>query len=158
VRCAGEMPDPRLAPLVLSEGERHTLENWARRRRTAQGLALRARIVLACAHGGSNVAVAARLGVNRGTVIRWRARFLARRLDGLSDEPRPGVPRTITDAQVEEVVIRTLEEVPEGATHWSKRELARRVGISPTSVHRIWRAFGLQPWRTEDFKISPDPR
>ena len=88
---------------------------------------------------------------------KWRARFLASRLDGLGDEPRPGVPRTITDAQVEEVVVRTLEEVPEGATHWSKRELARQVGISPTSVHRIWRAFGLQPWRTEDFKISPDP-
>ena len=134
MRCAGEMPDPRLAPLVLSEDERHTLENWAKRRRTAQGLALRARIVLACAQGGNNMAVAARLGVNRSTVSTWRARFLARRLDGLSDEPRPGVPRTITDAQVEEVVIRTLEEVPEGATHWSKRELARQVGISPTSV------------------------
>jgi transposase len=146
-----------LAPLVLSEDERHTLENWARRRSTAQGLALRARIVLACAQGGSNLAVAARLGVNRSTVSTWRARFLARRLGGLGDEPRPGVPRTITDAQVEEVVIRTLEEVPEGATHWSKRELARRVGISPASVHRIRRAFGLQPWRTEDFKISPDP-
>ena len=84
-------------------------------------------------------------------------RFLARRLDGLGDEPRPGVPRTITDAQVEEVVVRTLEETPEGATHWSKRELARQVGISPASVHRIWRAFGLQPWRTETFKISPGP-
>ena len=92
-----------------------------------------------------------------GTVRKWRDRFLARRLDGLGDEPRPGVPRTITDAQVEEVVVRTLEETPEGATHWSKRELAKLVGISPTSVHRIWRAFGLQPWRTEDFKISPDP-
>jgi len=142
---------------VLSEAERRTLENWAKRRKTAQGLALRARIVLACADGGSNIAVAARLRVNRGTVSKWRTRFLAKRLDGLGDEPRPGVPRTITDAQVEEVVVRTLEETPEGATHWSKRELARRVGISPTSVHRIWRAFGLQPWRTEDFKISPDP-
>jgi transposase len=151
------MADPRLEPLVLSEDERRILENWARRRSTAQGLALRARIVLACAEGRSNTAVAARLGVSRATVRKWRARFLARRLDGLADEPRPGVPRTITDAQVEEVVIRTLEEVPEGATHWSKRELARRVGISPTSVHRIWRAFGLQPWRVEDFKISPDP-
>ncbi|MDX3228838.1 IS630 family transposase [Streptomyces sp. ME19-01-6] len=97
------------------------------------------------------------LGMDRKTVARWRTRFLRDRLDGLSDEPRPGVPRTITDAQVEEVVVRTLEEVPEGATHWSKRELARRVGISPTSVLRIWRAFGLQPWRTETFKISPDP-
>jgi transposase len=151
------MPDPRLEPLVLSEGERCTLEGWVKRRSTAQGLALRARIVLACADGGSNLAVAARLGVNRKTVIRWRARFLRERLDGLTDEPRPGVPRTITDAQVEEVIVRTLEEVPDGATHWSKRELARRVGISATSVHRIWRSFGLQPHRTEDFKISPDP-
>jgi transposase len=113
--------------------------------------------VLACAEGRSNVAVAARLGISRNTVIKWQARFLARRLDGLADEPRPGVPRTITDAQVEEVVVRTLEETPEGATHWSKRELAKRTGISPASVHRIWRSFGLQPWRTEDFTISPDP-
>jgi transposase len=151
------MADPRLEPLVLSEDERRILENWARRRSTAQGLAVRARIVLACAGGSSNTAVSARLGVSRGTVRKWRARFLARRLGGLGDEPRPGVPRTITDAQVEEVVVRTLEEVPEGATHWSKRELARRAGISPASVHRIWRAFGLQPWRVEDFKVSPDP-
>jgi transposase len=150
------MGDTRLEPLVLSGAERRILQGWATRRKTAQGLALRARIVLACADGHSNIAVAARLRVSRTTVWKWRSRFLARRLDGLADEPRPGVPRTITDAQVEEVV-RTLEEVPEGATHWSKRELARRVGISPTSVHRIWRAFGLQPWRTEDFKISPDP-
>jgi transposase len=151
------MGDSRLKPLVLSEDERRTLENWVRRRSTAQGLALRARIVLACADGGSNTAVAARLGVNFKTVSRWRARFLRDRLDGLTDDPRPGVPRTITDAQAEEVVVRTLEEVPEGGTHWSKRELARRTGISPTSVHRIWRSFGLQPWRTETFKISPDP-
>ena len=142
---------------MLSEDERRTLENWVKRRSTAQGLALRARIVLACAQGGSNLAVAARLGVDRRTVSRWRARFLRERLDGLTDEPRPGVPRTIADAQVEEVVVRTLEEVPEGATHWSKRELAARVGISPSSVLRIWRAFGLQPWRTETFKISPGP-
>jgi transposase len=151
------MGDSRLEPLVLSDAERRALENWAKRRKTAQGLALRARIVLACAEGRSNTAVAARLRVSRVTVTKWRARFLARRLDGLADEPRPGVPRTITDAQVEEVVVRTLEETPEGATHWSKRELARQVGISPASVHRIWRAFGLQPWRTETFKISPDP-
>jgi transposase len=151
------MGDTRLEPVVLSEDERRTLENWVRRRSTAQGLALRARIVLACADGGSNVAVAARLGVNYKTVSRWRSRFLRERLDGLSDDPRPGVPRTITDAQVEDVVVRTLEEVPEGATHWSKRELARQAGISPSSVQRIWRAFGLQPWRTETFKVSPDP-
>ena len=142
---------------MLSDAERRALENWAKRWKTAQGLALRARVVLACAEGRSNTAVAARLRVSRVTVTKWRARFLARRLDGLGDEPRPGVPRTITDAQVEEVVVRTLEETPEGATHWSKRELARQVGISPASVHRIWRAFGLQPWRTETFKISPDP-
>ena len=151
------MADPRLEPLVLSEDERRTLESWARRRGTAQGLALRARIVLACAEGAPNIAVAARLGASRGTVTKWRERFLRRRLDGLCDEPRPGVPRTITDAQVEEVVVRTLEEVPAGATHWSKLELARKAGISPTSVHRIWRAFGLQPHRVEEFKISPDP-
>jgi transposase len=151
------MGDSRLESLVLSEAERRTLNNWARRRSTAQGLALRARIVLACAEGGSNSAVAARLRVNRGTVAKWRSRFLRDRLDGLADEPRPGAPRTVTDAQVEEVVVRTLEGVPEGATHWSKRELAKRVGISPASVLRIWHAFGLQPWRTEDFKISPDP-
>jgi transposase len=151
------MADNRLEPLVLTGDERRTLENWVKRRSTAQGLALRARIVLACAQGGSNVAVAARLGVNYKTVSRWRARFLAERLDGLADEPRPGVPRTITDAQVEEVVVRTLEEVPDGGTHWSKRELAARAGISPSSVLRIWRAFGLQPWRAETFKISPDP-
>jgi transposase len=151
------MADTRLEPLVLTGDERRTLENWVKRRSTAQGLALRARIVLACAQGGSNVAVAARLGVSRTTVRKWRTRFLRDRLDGLPDEPRPGVPRTITDAQVEEVVVRTLEEVPAGGTHWSKRELAAQVGISATSVHRIWRAFGLQPWRTETFKISPDP-
>src|SRR5204863_1027215 len=145
------MGDTRLEPLVLADAERQMLQGWATRRKTAQGLALRARIVLACAEGRSNTAVAARLGISRTTVRKWRDRFLARRLDGLGDEPRPSVPRNISDAQVEEV------EVPEGATHWSKRELAKRVGISPASVHRIWRAFGLQPWRTETFKISPDP-
>ncbi len=151
------MGDTRLEPLALSETERLTLQGWASRRVTAQGLAKRARIVLACADGFSNTAVAARLDTDRKTVRRWRTRFLRERLDGLTDDPRPGVPRTITDAQVEEVVVRTLEEIPEGSTHWSKRELAKQVGISPSSVHRIWRAFGLQPWRTGEFKISPDP-
>src|SRR5690348_9032757 len=153
MRSAGGMADTRLEPLVLSEDERHTLENWVKRRSTAQGLALRARIVLACAEGRNNTAVAARLGIDRRTVRRWRTRFLRERLDGLTDDPRPGVPRTITDAQVEEVVVRTLEEVPGGATHWSKRDLARQVGLSPSSVLRIWHAFGLQPWRTETFKV-----
>ena len=151
------MGDNRLQPLVLSEAERRTLQGWATRRKSAQGLALRARIVLACAEGRSNIAVAARLGVSRGTVTKWRARFLARRLDGLGDEPRPGVPRTITDAQIEEVVVRTLEEVPEGATHWSKRELARRVGLSPTTSTGSGGRSGCNRWRTEEFKMSTDP-
>jgi transposase len=151
------MGDTRLEPLVLSEAGRRAPENRAKRRKTAQGLALRARIVLARAGGRGNTAVAARLGVSRPTVTKWRARFPARRLDGPGDEPRPGVPRTITGAQVEEAVVRTLEEVPEGAAHWSKRQPARRAGISPAGVHRIWRASGLQPHRAEDFKISPDP-
>lgn len=151
------MGDNRLAPLVLSDAERLTLEGWARRRSTAQGLAQRAQIVLACARGWNNTVVAARLNTERKTVARWRTRFLRDRLDGLADEPRPGVPRTITDAQVEEVVVRTLEETPPGGTHWSKRELAKVVDISPASVLKIWHAFGLQPWRTETFKISPDP-
>ncbi|WP_327166811.1 IS630 family transposase [Streptomyces zaomyceticus] len=151
------MGDNRLPPVVLSEAERLTLESWAKRRSTAQGLAQRARIVLACARGWNNTMVTARLDTERKTVARWRTRFLRDRLDGLADEPRPGVPRTITDAQVEEVVVRTLEQTPAGGTHWSKRELAKVVGISPASVLRIWHAFGLQPWRTETFKISPDP-
>jgi len=120
---------------VLSEAERRTLGGWARRRRIAQGLALRARIVLACADGGANIAVAARLGVNRGTVAKWRARFLRDRLDGLGDEPRPGAPHTITDAQVEEVVVRTLEEVPEGAQARPSSDIVRHAlvkgGASP---------------------------
>src|SRR6266403_3514876 len=144
-------------PLVLTDAERQTLQGWASRRKTAQGLAQRARIVLLCADGKTNVAVAAELGITRETAGKWRNRFVKQRFAGLSDEPRPGVPRTITDAQVEEVVVRTLEEAPEGATHWSKRELARQVGLSPTTIHRIWRAFGLKPWLVEEFKVSTDP-
>ncbi|MGW6403820.1 helix-turn-helix domain-containing protein, partial [Streptomyces sp. NPDC055134] len=116
---------------------------WAPRRRRARGRPFRPRLLGARPHGWNNTVVAARLGVGRDTVRRWRTRFLARRLDGLADEPRPGVPRTITDAQVEEVVVRTLEQTPQGGTHWSKRELAKVVGISPVSVLRIWHAFGL---------------
>ncbi len=142
---------------MLTDAERRTLEGWASRRKTAQGLAQRARIVLLCADGKSNVAVAAELGITRMTVGKWRNRFVTARFAGLSDEPRPGVPRTITDAQIEEVVVRTLEEAPEGATHWSKRELARQVGLSPATIHRIWRAFGLKPWLVEEFKVSTDP-
>ena len=118
---------PRL-PLVLTDAERRTLQGWASRRKTAQGLAQRARIVLLCAEGKSNIAVAAELGITRVTVGKWRNRFIKQRFAGLSDEPRPGVPRKITDAQIEEVVVRTLEEAPEGATHWSKRNWPGRSG------------------------------
>jgi len=142
---------------VLTDAERRTLQGWASRRKTAQGLAQRARIVLMCADGKTNVAVAAELRITRETAGKWRNRFIRQRFAGLSDEPRPGVPRTIADAKIEEVVVRTLEEAPEGATHWSKRELARQVGLSPTTIHRIWRAFGLKPWLVEEFKLSTDP-
>ena len=101
--------------------------------------------------------MAAELGITRETAGKWRNRFVRQRFAGLSDEPRPGVPRTITDAQIEEVVVRTLEEAPEGTTHWSKRELARQAGLSPATIHRIWRAFGLKPWLVEEFKLSTDP-
>jgi transposase len=143
--------------LVLTDDERHTLTTWANRPKSTQRLALRARIVLACAGDPSNQAVAARLGACAATVGTWRARFVARRLGGLVDEPRPGAPRTVTDADVERVVTRTLETKPENATHWSTRGMARAVGMSPSAVGRIWRAFGLKPHRAETFKLSADP-
>jgi len=149
---------PAKAELVLSEDERATLERWARRPKSAQRLALRCRIVLSCAEGVSNMEVAERLGVTRSTVGKWRSRFVAARLDGLSDDPRLGVPRSISDEKVEEVLVKTLESMPKDATHWSTRSLAKQVGISPASVGRIWGAFGLQPWRSESFKLSTDPQ
>src|SRR5688572_27475589 len=112
-----------LGELVLSDDERDTLERWARRHTTSQALALRCRIVLVCAEGGSNVAVAERLGINRATVGKWRARFVEHRLDGLHDEPRPGGPRSIGDDDVERVIVKTLEETPRDATHWSTRSM-----------------------------------
>jgi len=145
------------AAVVLDEDDRDTLERWARRPTTAQALALRSRIVLACAEGGSDVEVAERLGVNRGTVGRWRRRFLERGLDGLHDEPRPGGPRTISDEAVERVIVKTLESTPANATHWSTRSLAATTGMSQSAVSRIWRAFGLKPHLAESFKLSPDP-
>jgi transposase len=143
--------------LVLTGEERETLERWARRHTTAQSLALRCRIVLACADGGTNLEVAARLGVHDDTVGRWRNRFIDRRLDGLHDEPRPGKPRTISDEDVERVIVKTLEETPANATHWSTRSMAAATGMSQTAISKIWRAFGLKPHRVEDFKLSPDP-
>jgi transposase len=142
---------------MLTDTDRRTLQGWTRRRKTAQALGIRARIVLACAEGGSNTAVAARLGMSRNTVRIWRARFLRDGPDGLLDEPRPGRPRTVSDEQVEQVVVTTLEETPADATHWSTRSLAARTGMSQSAVSRIWRAFGLKPHKVETFKISKDP-
>lgn len=146
-----------IPPLSLTAVERETLLRWERRRTTAQAAALRSRIVLLCAEGNTNTAVAARLGVSKPTVGKWRARFVVRRLDGLLDEPKPGAPRKITDADVERVVTLTLETVPVDATHWSTRSMARRAGMSESTIGRIWRAFSLQPHRTETFKLSADP-
>jgi len=145
------------AELVLSTEERLTLERLANRRKSAQAMALRARIVLSCAKGDTNRDVAQHLGVSQAMVGKWRRRFVERRLDGLSDDPRPGVPRTITDDQVEAVIVKTLEQKPDDATHWSTREMAAEVGMSQTTIRRIWHAFGLQPHRAESFKLSTDP-
>jgi transposase len=147
----------RLHPLTLSTDERERLQSWVRRRKTAQALAQRARIVLECATGKPNRTVAREMRLDEDTVGKWRQRFMTKRLDGLLDEPRPGAPRTITDAQVERVVTLTLESTPRDATHWSTRAMAARCGLSQTAVVRIWRAFGLQPHRTETFKLSKDP-
>ena len=146
-----------IPPLALDGAERETLEQWTRRPKTAQALALRARIVLACADGRSNTAVAAELRVCVDTVGKWRSRFLEQRLDGLLDQPRSGRPRMIDDADVERVIALTLETTPKDATHWSTRSMARRSGLSHNTVSRIWRAFALQPHRTETFKLSADP-
>jgi transposase len=153
----GGMRRSVLEPVVLSDEERETLERWARRPTSAQALALRCRIVLECARGGHNTEVAARLGINDETVGKWRRRFLALRLDGLHDEPRPGAPRSITDAEVERVIVTTLESKPTNATHWSTRSMAAATGMSQSAISRIWRAFGLKPHQTESFKLSPDP-
>ena len=144
-------------PITLTAEERDTLERWTRRPKTAQALAQRARIVLTCAAGLPNGTVAERVGVTRQTVGRWRRRFAQRRVDGLLDEPRPGAPRRITDAQVEAVITRTLEQGPRNATQWSTRAMAHACGLSQTAVSRIWRAFALQPHRVETFKLSKDP-
>ena len=145
-------------PLVLTDEERVSLERLTRRRKSAQAIALRARIVLACAEGGvTNLAVAAELGVSPATVGKWRARFVERRLNGLLDEDRPGAPRKISDDRVEAVIVKTLEEKPKDATHWSTRSMAKATGMSQTSISQIWRAFNLQPHRAESFKLSTDP-
>ena len=144
--------------LVLNEAEREQLQAWARRRKTAQALAQRSRIVLACAAGSRNQRVANEVGVTPQTVSKWRNRFAQKRLDGLLDAPRPGAPRTIDDVRVDTLIAKTLEAQPADATHWSTRAMARASGLSQTAVSRIWRAFGLQPHRQETFKLSTDPQ
>jgi transposase len=146
------------AKLELSDDERETLQRWARRPKSAQALALRAKIVLACAEGATNKAVAAEFSVTPQMVGKWRARFVAERLAGLSDEDRPGRPRTITDTQVEQVITATLEQVPpDEGTHWSTRMMAARTGLTQTAVSRIWRAFELKPHQVDYWKLSTDP-
>ena len=144
--------------MVLSDEEREQQEAWARRRKSAQALATRSRVVLAAAEGLKNTEIGERLGITRGMAAKWRRRFVAERLDGLVDEPRPGRPRTVTDSQVERVIVATLERTPKGATHWSTRSLAAELGLSQSAVLRIWRAFGLQPHRQDIWKLSKDPQ
>ena len=146
-----------MTPLVLTDDERMTLQQWTRRSKTSQALALRARIVLGCGESKTNSAVAEELRITKQTVGKWRNRFLEHRLDGLLDEPRPGTPRKVSDADVERILTLTLETTPQDATHWSTRSMAAKSGLSRSTVHRVWRAFGLQPHRTETFKLSSDP-
>ena len=148
---------PQLRELKLTADENNQLLEWTRRHKTSQALALRARIILACAEGGNNIEVAKRCRVIRTTVGKWRSRFLEKRLDGLLDEPRPGAPRKLDDARIERLITTTLEERPHQATHWSTRLMAKKLGMSQSSVSRVWRAFGLQPHRAESFKLSTDP-
>ena len=148
----------RPAPtVILTDNETETLQQWARRPRTVQSLAQRARIILACAEGHSNIVIAKHLHVTHQTVGKWRTRFLHKGLDGLLDEPRPGTPRRLSDVEVERVLTMTLESTPKNATHWSTRSLAAACGLSSSSVHRVWRAFALAPHRSESFKLSTDP-
>ena len=148
----------RAVEIALTDEEREVLERWARRPKSSQALALRCRIVLAAAGGEQSKRIAARLGCSRHTVSKWRGRFARRRLDGLHDEPRPGKPRQIGDPEIERVIVKTLEEQPPNATHWSTRSMAAATGMSQTAISRIWRAFGLKPHQSESFKLSPDPQ
>jgi transposase len=149
---------PKPKAVVLSSEERQRLQELARRSKTANAVARRARIVLAAADGLGNTEIASALSVGESTVVKWRTRFIRRRMNGIFDDPRCGAPRTITDAKVEEVLTKTLEQTPRGETHWSRRSMARAVGLSADSIGRIWRAFGLQPHLSETFKLSPDPQ
>jgi transposase len=148
---------PQLVELKLTMQENNQLVEWTRRHKTSQALALRSRMVLACAQGADNSEVARRCRVTRQTVGKWRRRFLEQRLDGLLDEPRPGAPRKLDDARIEQLIATTLNERPRQASHWSTRLLAAKLGVSQSTVSRAWRAFGLQPHRVETFKLSTDP-
>jgi len=145
------------ALLELTSDEKEQLERWVRRRKSAQGLALRSQIVLSCATGLTNKEVAAQLGISMPTVGKWRSRFIDSRLDGLVDEPRSGRKPTITAEQVEDVVVATLESTPEHATHWSRKKMAERSGLSKSTIGRIWKGFGLKPHLVDGFKLSNDP-
>jgi len=147
----------RLVPLELTKAEREALERFVRRRKTAQQIALRSRIVLRCAEGLANREVAKQLRIHEATVCKWRGRFIAKRLDGLFDDPRSGTPRKVSDETIERLVAMTLESTPSDATHWSTRDLAKRIGVSQSTVSRVWRAFNLQPHRVETFRLSNDP-
>jgi transposase len=151
------VPTPHAAEIVLTADERAELEGWARRRTSAAGLAMRARIVLAAADGGSNTELSERLGLAITTVRRWRNRFVVDRLDGLLDEPRPGRPRTVGDEQIKDLITKTLETSPPNATHWSTRSMAEQLGLSQSMVSRVWRAFGLAPHKQDSWKLSKDP-
>jgi transposase len=143
--------------LTLTSEERDQLGRWVRRASSAQSLALRSRIVLACAEGGDNTVVAQRLGCSRMTVGKWRNRFLEHRLDGLLDEQRTGRPPTISVDQVEDVIVTTLESTPLNATHWTRAKMAERTGLSRSTIGEIWRKFDLKPHRVDHFKLSTDP-
>jgi transposase len=150
------MGRPKVA-LILTEDERVRLDSLAHRSRTAPSVARRARIIVACAEGHDNKRVARRLRMSQTTVCKWRGRFVRERVDGLYDEPRPGAPRQVSDDTIEQVIVRTLEATPRGATHWSSRGMAKASGLGRTTVQQIWRAFGLQPHRSETFTLSKDP-
>src|SRR4051794_6576566 len=152
------MPIPVARAIDLTDDERAQLEAWTRRPTSARALAGRSRIALLAANGLNNTEIAARLELAVSSVRKWRKRFGEQRPDGLTDEPRPGRPRTVTDEQVEAVIVKTLEQTPRDATHWSTRSMAREVGLSQSAVHRIWKAFGLQPHRQQAWKLSKDPQ